>query len=76
MKIQALWFWDGDERNAPELLTAWDQDSVDGNPDGFKRDVSEMTGSRGDGQYREVDIFVSADSIRDAFKTKTVEGKV
>lgn len=62
----------------PELLEAWDEYSVDSNPEGWEAAKQEALESLGTDlhEYRVLDVFLGDDWIARAFRTPVVVGDV
>jgi hypothetical protein len=78
MQIYTVWATRVQDPDEPELVTAWDEYSVDNNPEGFDKDVEESLASWGDDldQHRRIVITVPDKPILDAFRSVMVEGTV
>ena len=72
MLIQTVWVKDEDDEIS--LLSAWDEYTIDSNPEGWEEEVSDTKKEYGD--VRVIPISVRISDIRDAFNTKTVKGRV
>ena len=68
--IHTVWATRKHEPETPELVTAWDEFSVDDNPSGFREDVVDRLASWGSDlkDHREIDIRVPLEFIRGAFR--------
>ena len=80
MKIVAIF---AQERDYPdegiELLTAWDEYCIDGNPEGFEEDVRKNIEARGghdDLDVRQVVIEIDERTLESAFKHPLITGKL
>lgn len=62
----------------PELMVAWDEFCVDGNPEGYAEDKKKAIESWGDdlAAQREIVISVPTDQIEAAFRAPTIQGNV
>lgn len=77
--IRTLWFWRKDE-DGPELLTAWDEWSVDGNYEGWRRDCEQSfaaveSDDAGTGP-RELIFRFDYDRVEEAFSPADIEATV
>lgn len=78
MIIHTLWGARHGE-STPELMTAWDEYSVDNNREGFNDDCKRAIKSWGDDlqdHRRYVDVEVSEDAFMAVFNTTLVEGRI
>lgn len=78
MIVHTVWGVRKDSPDEPELMTAWDEYSVDNNPEGFREDVQKHLDSWGDDllEHRQIEILVPESSIRSAFQPQRVHAKV
>lgn len=78
MQIYTVWATRKYASDEPELLTAWDEYSVDGNPEGFEEDVKKSIDSLGTDYlaHRVVVITIDSTLIDAAFLPVKVEGTV
>jgi hypothetical protein len=74
MKIHTLWAVRISSPDEPELVTAWDEYSVDANPEGWHKDVAEGLDSWGSDleTHRFIDIEIPDKAVFDAFGTPTI----
>lgn len=77
MIVKSLWFWRKGE-DSPEMLTAWDEFTVDENWEGWQADCAKhldaVRPDMSDLGYRYVDIRVDAETIEQMFYTNEIEG--
>ena len=83
MRIYTVWITrregpDGEHTSAPELVEAWDEDSVEENPRGWNRACDRATESIGDDLYdsRIIILTVVRDDIEALFEAHTVTARV
>ena len=78
MRIHTVWAVRESSPDEPELVTAWDEFSVDANPEGFDADVKEGLESWGTDleTHRYIDLIVPDKAIFDAFKRIEVQAEV
>jgi hypothetical protein len=78
MKIHTVWAVRKCNPGEPELVTAWDEFSVDANSEGFEEDVKKSLESWGDDllAFRRIDIRVSYPGILQAFDTTEITGVI
>ena len=75
--IETLWFLENTENSVPELLCAWDEYSINENPQGYEEDMKVAHGSRGnDGEYRYIELKIDNSKIMRAFKPAKVNADV
>jgi len=75
--IKTLWFLEDTENAVPELLCAWDEYSIDENPQGYEDDMKAAHGCRGNGgEYRYIELKVDNNKILGAFKPAKVKADV
>lgn len=69
---------EGIESQVPELLVAWDEFSVDDNPDGFERIITAATDAMGKdlNEIRRITIRVPLDTIEAAFRSTVIHGEI
>lgn len=74
--VKTVWFWRKGE-DSPELLVAWDDFTVDNNPDGFeeaiKRAYAEVESEDNGSGIRRVNLNFDFDPIERAFWPVDVE---
>lgn len=77
MIIHTLWIARRGE-STPELAVAWDEYTLDSNPDGFGEDCQRAIKSYGSDldEKRYLDIDVNEDRIMAAFNTPMLSGQV
>jgi len=77
MIVKSLWIRRKYDPSVPELLTAWDEYSIDENRDGFEADVEQSLNKVGSDllDYRIIDLVVFSESIREAFNPVQVAAK-
>lgn len=77
--ICSLWFWRKGE-DGPEMLTAWDTWTVDGNQEGWteecKRVYEEVASDDSGGGPREINFLVDYEAITAAFYPTDIEASV
>lgn len=77
--IHTLWFWRKGE-DGPELLTAWDEWSVDGNYQGWKEDCerrfAEVASDDSGHGPREVTFSFDYSKVEQAFSADEIEAEV
>lgn len=79
MILKTMWGKRVSEPNAPpELMEAWDEHGVDGFPEGFEKSCAFTRASWGEdlAEWRMVDIHISDEAIRQAFKAAATAGSV
>jgi len=75
--VKTLWFLEKVENSVPELLCAWDQYSIDENPQGYEEDMKKAHGSRGDaGDYRYIELKVDNSKIMSTFSPAKIKADV
>lgn len=79
MKIYSLWFWRRDD-DFPEMLTAWDEWSVEQNPTGWQEDCQKKYQAVKEddvgGGPREIHFQVNSDEVEKAFYPVVAKGEV
>jgi len=78
MKIECL-FIVRNEQSGPELLTAWDEFSVDENPEGYQKECDKALKSLEDDErrsHRYIEIDVSDDDLMKAMGKQEIRGKI
>ena len=79
MIVKTMWGKRKSEpENLPELMVAWDEYTIDLNPDGFAEDCERARVSWGSDleEYRYVDISLSEEDIDNMFATTNILGLV
>jgi hypothetical protein len=78
MRIHTVWGQRVGTENEPELMVAWDEFSVDANPEGFREDVEKALQSWGSDleTHRYIDIRLPDKVINEAFWAPVVEAEV
>lgn len=78
MRIHTVWAVRTYSPDEPELVTAWDEFSVDSNPEGFDADVQKSLASWGSdlGTHRRIDFIIPDKAVFDAFATAEVAAEV
>lgn len=61
---------------APELVTAWDEYTVESNPEGYREEFEKAKGTEAYEAVREIVVTVSEKAVLAAFATPVVEGTV
>ena len=77
MIVKSLWIRRKYDPSVPELLTAWDEYSIEENPDGFEADVEQALDKIGSDlmSYRVIDLVVYTPAILNAFEPVQVAAK-
>lgn len=78
MIVHTLWGVRKDSPDVPELIVAWDEYAVDGNPDGFQQDCEEGLASWGTdlAEHRYINLRVSLVDIEKAFGVPATDAGV
>ena len=79
MDIYTAWATRKDfESDAPELLIAWDEYTVDCNPGGFEEALEREVNAMGDelAELRRITIKVPQEALLAAFKQASIEAEV
>ena len=72
MLIYTLWIWN-EYDGSPELLTAWDEYTIDANPEGYH---TAKKGFEDNQDVREIVLQIPEGKITDAFASPVVEAGV
>lgn len=74
MRIETVWAVRKYSPDEPELVVAWDEDSVDSNPEGFQADVDRALASLGSDllETRRIVLHANYLAISDAFKATEI----
>lgn len=78
MEIYTVWGVRKVSPEEPELVTAWDEYSVDNNPEGYDEDVRRGLASWGDDllTFRAIRISIPDSAVQAAFGSTMIEGSV
>lgn len=78
MKIYTVWAVRKSSPDEPELVTAWDEYSVDAYPEGYDEDVKKGLESWGDDllTHREIILRASYPAILQKFQSAEVDAEV
>ena len=72
MNIYLIWAVIEEESDAPWLVGAWDEYSVEGNYDGYMDAVEAARKDHGAGNVRVTTVLVDSDKVVNAFKPADV----
>lgn len=77
IRVQTLWAWREGEDN-PELLSAWDEFSIDDNHEGFREDFEKHRAAVGEKgvEFRELEVLLNIDEIKGSFGRGVLFGGV
>lgn len=78
MKLICLFGTRKHSLDAPELMLAWDEYSMDENPEGFSQECKDARKSWGEDleQWRTIEIEIDEERLRAHFETPTWNGDV
>lgn len=67
MKIMMIWVTDSPDAEEVWLVDAWDEDSVDNNPDGWQAALAKAHTINGAENVRVITATMNGDKVRQAF---------
>ena len=78
MKIYTVWGTRKHAPDDPELMTAWDEFSVDNNPEGYREDIKDQIEGWGSDYHthREIAVILPYAAVLAAFETPEIHGGV